>query len=153
MAGSFVPFVRAAPEKRSLAKVPFVELAGGRAQGVVSSGSDIMRVYVSWYEGRTGNFYCSTNNNRPCGGLGGSPCKHIVEMMEAAVAQFGTESVARSLGTPGTVGARAILAAARGTQQKEPSGVVFARFLDYLRYMELPAPTGDLPELAWFLTG
>ena len=32
---------------RKLAKVPFVELADGRLQGVVSSGSDIERVYVS----------------------------------------------------------------------------------------------------------
>src|SRR5688500_6514644 len=32
---------------RKLAKVPFVELSEGRLQGVVSSGSDIERVYVS----------------------------------------------------------------------------------------------------------
>lgn len=133
--------------------MPFVEIVGGRVQGVVSSGSDIMRVYVSWYEGRTGDFYCSTNNNRPCGGLGGSPCKHIGELMETAVAQFGAETVARSLGCPDATNARAVMAAARGTQKKEPSGVVFARFLDYLRYMELPPPEGELPELAWFVTG
>jgi hypothetical protein len=150
---SFVPSLRPAPEKRSLKDVPFVELFGGRAQGVVSSGSDPMRVYVSWYEGKTGDFYCSTNNNRPCGGLGGGPCKHIGEMMGAAVAQFGAERVARALGAPGAESARAIMAAARGAQKKESSGVVFTRFLDYLRYMELAAPEGDLPELAWFVTG
>ena len=32
---------------RKLAKVPFVELADGHLQGVVSSGSDVERVYVS----------------------------------------------------------------------------------------------------------
>ncbi len=32
---------------RKLAKVPFLELSEGRLQGVVSSGSDIERVYVS----------------------------------------------------------------------------------------------------------
>ncbi|MCA9625984.1 MAG: hypothetical protein KC731_43480, partial [Myxococcales bacterium] len=49
---------------RNVKKVPFVELFGGRVQGVVSSGSDVKRVYVSFMEARTGNFYCSTNNNR-----------------------------------------------------------------------------------------
>jgi hypothetical protein len=150
---SFVPSRRPPPGKRALNKVPFVELLGGRVQGVVSSGSDEDRVYVSWYEGRTGDYYCSTNNNRPCGGLSAGGCKHIAGLVEAAVAQHGAERVARHLGCPDKADAAAILAAARGSQRKEPSGVVFARFLDYLRYMELEAPTGDLPELAWFVTG
>jgi hypothetical protein len=38
---------------RKLAKVPFAELADGRLQGVVSSGSDIERVYVSSVAGGT----------------------------------------------------------------------------------------------------
>jgi hypothetical protein len=150
---SFVPHRRPAPEKRSLKDVPFAELLGGRVQGVVSSGSDAERVYVSWYEGRTGNYYCSTNNNRPCGGLRGGPCKHIVEVVDAAVAQFGVATVARHLGAPDATSARAVLAAAHGSETKEPSGTVFARFLDYLRTMELAAPVGELPELAWFVTG
>jgi hypothetical protein len=54
-----------------LAKVPFVELAERRLQGVVSSGSDIERVSVSSIAGRTHEFSCPTNNNRPCGGAGG----------------------------------------------------------------------------------
>ncbi len=62
------------PKKRNIKKVPFVELFHGRLQGVVSSGSDIKRVYVSFFEAGTHDFYCSTNNNRPCGGLGGYPC-------------------------------------------------------------------------------
>jgi hypothetical protein len=53
---------------RKLAKVPFVELADGRLQGVVSSGSDIERVYVSSVAADgIYSFGCSTNNNRPCG--------------------------------------------------------------------------------------
>ena len=40
-------------QPRKLAKVPFVELADGRLQGVVSSGSDIARVYVSSIDART----------------------------------------------------------------------------------------------------
>jgi hypothetical protein len=35
-------------QPRKLAKVPFVELADGRLSGVVSSGSDISRVYRWW---------------------------------------------------------------------------------------------------------
>ncbi len=150
---SFVSHRRVNPGKRSLRDVPFVELFAGRAQGVVSSGSDEDRVYVSWYEGKTGNYYCCTNNNRRCGGLGGSPCKHIVQMLNVAVAQFGIEEVSRFLGAPGAKDIRAVLAVARGAETKDPAGVVFSRFLDYLRYMELPAPTGELPELAWFVTG
>jgi hypothetical protein len=59
---------------RKLAKVPFVELADGRLQGVVSSGSDIERVYVSSVAAGSYTFACSTNNNRPCGGARGSFC-------------------------------------------------------------------------------
>ncbi|MGK0290957.1 MAG: hypothetical protein ACI86H_002421 [bacterium] len=49
--------------KRNIKKVPFVELFNHRLQGVVSSGSDISRVYVSFFEAETLNYYCSTNNN------------------------------------------------------------------------------------------
>ena len=62
----------AATGKLDVETVPFVEMADGKLRGVVSSGSDIHRVYVSFLEGRTGNYYCCTNNNRPCGGLGGA---------------------------------------------------------------------------------
>src|SRR5262249_58973055 len=46
---------------RRLAKVPFVELADGRLQGVVSSGSDIERVYVSSVEAGSYAVACSKN--------------------------------------------------------------------------------------------
>src|ERR1051325_3984675 len=74
---------------RDVKDVPFVELYAGRLQGVVSSGSDIERVYVSYVEANTGNYYCSTNNNRPCGGLRGSPCKHLGWLAGEALLPFG----------------------------------------------------------------
>ena len=82
---------------RKLAKVPFVELADGRLQGVVSSGSDIERVYVSSVAAGTYTFACSTNNNRPCGGARGYFCNHIQALINEGVLQYGTERVARYL--------------------------------------------------------
>ncbi len=89
---------RMGPVNRTVKKVPFVELLGGRVQGVVSSGSDIQRVYVSFIAAGSGDHYCCTNNNRPCGGLRGSPCKHIQLMVQEAVLQFGASTVAQILG-------------------------------------------------------
>src|SRR6185312_2183199 len=82
---------------RKLAKVPFVELADGRLQGVVSSGSDIERVYVSSVTAGTYTFACSTNNNRPCGGARGYFCNHIQALIAEGVLQYGAERVARYL--------------------------------------------------------
>ena len=94
---SAVPVI-APVRPRKLAKVPFVELAEGRLQGVVSSGSDPSRVYVSSIAAREHGLSCNTNNNRPCGGLGGThPCNHIGALIDAAVAQYGLDRVARCL--------------------------------------------------------
>ncbi|MBX2798032.1 MAG: hypothetical protein KTR31_10195 [Myxococcales bacterium] len=135
-------------------KVPFVELFDGRLQGVVSSGSSATRVYVSLIEAGTGNYYCSTNNNRPCGGLGGGGCKHIGEMVKNAIAQYGQERVSRYLGLPEPQAtAWGIIGQLGGGKNKVEAGEVFARFLDYLRYVELPASTQPRPEMAWFVTG
>ena len=82
---------------RKLAKVPFVELADGRLQGVVSSGSDIERVYVSSVAAGSYAFACSTNNNRPCGGARGSFCNHIRTLIDEAVLQYGAQRVVRYL--------------------------------------------------------
>ncbi|WTY84527.1 hypothetical protein OG559_25620 [Micromonospora sp. NBC_01405] len=138
---------------RKLAKVPFVELADGRLQGVVSSGSDIERVYVSSIAAGSHGFNCSTNNNRPCGGLRGAPCKHLHALLDEAVLQYGVERVGRYLRIDVTDGVRTGADLARrldGHHETTPAAVVFSRFLRHLAYLELPAADGPLPELHWF---
>ncbi|MEV5410299.1 hypothetical protein AB0K60_15860 [Thermopolyspora sp. NPDC052614] len=138
---------------RKLAKVPFVELADGRLQGVVSSGSDIARVYVSSIAAGSHDYNCSTNNNRPCGALRGSPCKHLIALVEEAVLQYGVERVARYLridaGDDATTGVDLILLL-KGGHQKTAGAMVFSRFLRHLAYLELPVTTAPLPEMHWF---
>lgn len=149
--------VRVVPpvQPRKLAKVPFVELADGRLQGVVSSGSDIERVYVSSFEAGTHDHQCSTNNNRPCGGLsqGYGPCKHLGALADEAVVQYGIERVARYLRvdldetvTTGT----GLVYAMKGSARPSEASVVFSRFLRHLSYLEVPATTMPLPEMQWF---
>lgn len=151
---SSLPRPRPPPAKRKLQKVPFVELHDGRLQGVVSSSSDPARVYVSFIERGTGNFACSTNNNRPCGG-GGAACGHLTALVEAAIQQLGAERVARGLGCADTnlSSIHDITRQLGGARAARDPGHVFARFLDYLRYTALPGSTEPLPELAWFVTG
>ena len=142
---------------RKLAKVPFVELADGRLQGVVSSGSDIERVYVSSVAAGTYTFACSTNNNRPCGGARGSFCNHIRALIDEAALQYGAERVARYLGVeiadgePSAQGITAEMGATPpphgGTMAAAP---VFSRFLRHLAYLELAPTTAPLPEMQWF---
>jgi hypothetical protein len=139
-------------EPRDVELVPYVELAEGRLQGVVSSGSDIERVYCAFIEAGTLAHYSSTNNHRPDGGT----AKRLGWLLDAALAQYGTERVLRYLQVPLDASAvkrsSDILAEVgrRGTLRKENAGVVFARFLEYLRYVELKAPGGPLPEMSWF---
>ncbi|MFI6981085.1 hypothetical protein ACIBSV_21180 [Embleya sp. NPDC050154] len=142
---------------RRLAKVPFVELADGRLQGVVSSGSDIGRVYVSSVAAGTYAFACSTNNNRACGGARGSFCKHIEALVVESVVQYGAERVARYLRVEpanGKPNAQSILADMRVTRPAQAAATaaapVFSRFLRHLTYLELAATTTPLPEMQWF---
>lgn len=138
---------------RKLAKVPFVELADGRLQGVVSSGSDISRVYVSSIAARTHGYSCSTNNNRPCGGLRGYPCKHLDSLMAEAVLQYGADRVIRYLYLdvdPAGATGRQLMGALRGCHESTPAATVFSRFLHHLTYLELPGSTEPIPELHWF---
>lgn len=139
--------------RRTVKKVPFVELAGGRVQGVISSGSDIKRVYVAWLEADTGKFYCCTNNNRPCGGQRADGCKHLHQMINEAMLQFSPATVATYLGlSPDDDLCDAVQLTSQLTMtlEKESPGVVFSRFLSYLRYCELSAPSGSVPEMNWF---
>lgn len=140
-----VPSVR----PRKLAKVPFVELADGRLQGVVSSGSDIERVYVSSIGAGTHELSCSTNNNRPCGGLYGAACKHIRLLADEAVVQYGLDRVARYLRVEVPEGGD-LMAHLSGHVEQTPAAVVFSRFLRHLAYLEVPGSTDPLPELHWF---
>jgi hypothetical protein len=138
---------------RKLAKVPFVELADGRLQGVVSSGSDIERVYVSSIAARDHAYHCSTNNNRPCGGLRGTLCNHLRALVDEGVLQYGIDRVARYLrvdldeaATDGT----ALVMALRGRAEPAAAATVFSRFLRHLTYLELPPTTEPLAEMHWF---
>lgn len=141
---------------RKLAKVPFVELADGRLQGVVSSGSDIGRVYVSSVAAGTFAFACSTNNNRPCGGARGSFCNHILAMVNEAVLQYGVERVARYVRVEPTPEMTAQSIASAMMSVRPPQGdssaaaTVFSQFLRHLAYLEFPATTAPVPEMQWF---
>lgn len=143
--------------ERKLKKVPFVELADGRLQGVVSSGSDINRVYVSFIKSGSHDFYCSTNNNRKCGGLYGSPCKHITSLIDEAVLQYGSRQVIQFLKVPmdseSECSGREIIANMQGTLQEEPASTVFSSFLNHLQFLELEESNEPLPEMEWFISG
>jgi hypothetical protein len=139
---------------RKLAKVPFVELADGRLQGVVSSGSDIERVYVSSIGARDHAYACSTNNNRPCGGARGMMCNHLRALVDEAVLQYGAERVARYLRVevdePSANSVNAELKGRPAGDGPAVAATVFSRFLRHLAYLELPATTAPLPEMQWF---
>jgi hypothetical protein len=144
---------------RKLAKVPFVELADGRLQGVVSSGSDIERVYVSSVATGTYAYACSTNNNRPCGGARGGFCNHILALIKEAVLQYGPTRVARYLRLDptdtGEEPTAASIAAEMSATRPQPAAdkaaaSVFSRFLRHLAYLELPPSTTPSPEMHWF---
>lgn len=151
---SFMLSATAPSGKRDIKKVPFVELFGDRLQGVVSSGSDIERVYVSFFAAESLDFYCSTNNNRSCGGLGGYPCKHLQSLLDEAIAQYGIDAVVQFLKVPGDITQiqrTADIITRKGIVKKEPAGEVFSRFLNYLRYLELTASHRPIPEMSWFV--
>ena len=142
---------------RKLAKVPFVELADGQLRGVVSSGSDIERVYVSSIAAGTFAFACGTNNNRPCGGARGSFCNHIRALIGEAVLQYGAGRVARYLKSatgdeePTADSLIMTMTAARPPQgDRSAAAPVFSRFLRHLAYTEFGAVTAPLPEMQWF---
>lgn len=159
LACTSVPLGEQMVRPRKVKTVPYVELFGGRVQGVVSSGSDENRVYVSFFEKDAGavNFNCSTNNNRPCSGLRGSPCKHLEQLMQEAVLQFGAEQVGRHLSLSGDlsklVTARDLLLQVRGHVSRVDVSQVFSRFLSHLRYFELPLSNQPNPEMTWFVSG
>lgn len=140
---------------RKLAKVPFVELADGRLQGVVSSGSDIARVYVSSIAAGTHALSCSTNNNRPCGGQSsGWWCNHLRALAKEAVLQYGFDRVAHFLRVEvqeGMSSGEDLIGGLSGSHEgPAPAATVFSRFLRHLSYLEVPGTTDPLPEMHWF---
>ena len=140
-----------AVQPRKLAKVPFVELAEGRLQGVVSSGSDASRVYVSSITVGDHGLSCNTNNNRPCGGLGGThACNHIRALVDAALSQYGIDRVARYLKVSLPEGEADLWSGIRPTTAPNRAAEVFSSFLRHLAFLELPPSTDPLPELQWF---
>ena len=147
---STVPVI-APVRPRKLAKVPFVELADGRLQGVVSSGSDASRVYVSSIAAGGRGLSCSTNNNRPCTGLnGGRACGHVEALADAAVAQYGADRVSRYLGVDPAEGRQGLLAGPAPAPGTNRAAEVFSSFLRHLAHLELPPSADPLPELQWF---
>jgi hypothetical protein len=141
------------PPARDVDTVPFVELCDNRLQGVVSSGSDPARVYCAFLEASSGDYYSSTNNNRPDAGM----AKRLNWLAEEAIKQFGVERVVRYLQVsvdPAQVKRPAdivSLLTRRGQRRQEPAGTVFTRFLNYLRFVELPPAAGPMPEMSWFV--
>lgn len=113
--------------------VPFVEIHQNRLQGVVSSGSDVERVYCAFIEAGTGAYYSSTNNNRPDAGT----AKRLDWLRKEASIRFGPERVSNFQ--------------PHGPRKAEPANEVFSRFLQYLRHVELQAEAGPMPEMAWFV--
>jgi hypothetical protein len=136
---------------RDVKKVPFVELYEGRLQGVVSSGSDIERVYVAYFEANSLNFCCSTNNNRPCGGLRGAPCKHLRELLNEAVIQFGIEDVTHFLRLHDqTIHSTNDILKHSGQQVNVYGSEIFSRFLSDLQLLELPQTSLPISPMMWF---
>jgi hypothetical protein len=140
-------------EPRDVEQVPFVELADNRLQGVVSSGSDVERVYCCFIEAGSLAYYSSTNNNRPDAGT----AKRMRWLAEAAFAQLGRDRVVRYLRLPvsadevTTPAALIDVVARHGPLRAEPSGAIFSRFLDYLRYVERSCAPGPVPGMSWFV--
>lgn len=138
---------------RDIEEVPFVELADNRLQGVVSSGSDIERVYCCFIEAGTLNYYSSTNNNRPDAGLE----KRLRWLAEAAYAQFGCESVVRYLQLPVAADSArepyelVEVVARHGRVKQEPATAIFSRFLNYLQFVEFPSSRLPNPDMNWFI--
>lgn len=137
-------------------KVPFVELFDNRLQGIVSSGSDVERVYVSFFDAKTLSYGCSTNNNRPCTGVSSHVCGHLKELMYEAVIQFGLLPVVQFLQLPADPGSilndRDILGYMKGLN-REYANTVFSRFLSDLELIELPSSQTPFPAMTWFTEG
>ncbi|MBN2533399.1 MAG: hypothetical protein JXB88_10925 [Spirochaetales bacterium] len=139
-------------EIRNVKKVPFLELKNGRLQGVVSSGSDIMRVYVSFIQAGDFQFNCRTNNNRPCAGIGANYfCKHITTLITESCKQYGIPAIAKYLKIPEVQSVNDIFTHIKPRKTDEHAADIFSRFLDYLRFLELEPLGIPVPEMDWYI--
>jgi hypothetical protein len=90
MGGGFLDGFRQVSDSVKLAKAVsmlkaerfqlFAEVAPNHVVGVVRSQSDPKRVY-SCRLGSDGRYACCTQNLNVCGGLRGSPCKHLLVLV------------------------------------------------------------------------
>ncbi|MCP4134280.1 MAG: hypothetical protein GY754_25120, partial [bacterium] len=99
------------------------------------------------------NFYCSTNNNRICGGISSSyHCKHLSNLIDEAIKQFGIDTVADFMKIDGDVkDSSELTGKMSGNIVKEHSGEIFTRFLEYLKFLEAPSSNQHIPEMSWFV--
>ena len=80
-------------------------------------------------------------------------------MVEQAVSQYGADHVAGYLQLDGEAAhyksTYEIMTALSKSAKpsKGDAGTVFARFLSYLRYVELPPSSIVIPEMSWFTGG
>ena len=145
-------------DRRDVREVPFVELAGGRVQGVVSSGSDIAAglCLVRASPGPATTTAARTTTGRAAGSAG-LRASTSPTMVDEAILQFGAAAVAAYLGVSGD--GRSVDDAPqrcsgllRARSGRSRPGVVFSRFLNYLRYCELRHRPGTVLEMSWFVS-
>ncbi|MDH5401377.1 MAG: hypothetical protein OEZ01_05525 [Candidatus Heimdallarchaeota archaeon] len=130
-------------KKRNIKKVPFLEIRNNRLQGVVSSGSDIRRVYVCVIDNNNNTFSCHTNNNRKCGGLDTQyVCSHLSALISQANLRSEEDEKFDTLAS--TTNKQG------DTKARYPE--VFARFQHYLKYLQMEATIESIPEMEWFIS-
>lgn len=140
--------------ERDVRKVPFLEMKNGMLYGIISSGSDEDRVYGAYIDNK-GNYYCSTNNNRPCGGMRGSPCKHMESLLDEALKVYSPEKIDKYLDLnikhPEEIksGKEFFPYFKMGPKTIE-MGWIFSRYLNYLKYIDSEPYTGPIPEMFYF---
>jgi hypothetical protein len=135
--------------------VPFVELHDGRLQGVVASSSSNERVYVSYVEADSGDFYCRTNNNRRCGGLRDHGCKHIRRLVDEGMERLPPEAVREYLGLNSHADVTSlseILNELDGEENQGEDSQIFTRFQHYLEDLEREGGPKPRPGMAWFVS-
>jgi len=122
----------------ALPEVPFLELADGRLQGVVSSESRPERVYASSISVGDHGLNCRSNDDLPCGGLGEtSSCRHVEALLAQAVREFGAIRVARYLKIEVAEG-EALGSGLHPTSAPSHAPEVFRSFLRHMAYLKVP---------------